>query len=190
MIAPAVWAAARVAVLAALLALGPAGQGACAETVPEPEGYRMAEYRAPVPATLAGATVLDTEGAQAMWQEGRAVFVDVLPRPPKPANLAPGTIWQAPARDTIPGATWLPNTGFGALAPETEAWFRGNLDRLTGGDPDRPVVFFCLADCWMSWNAARRAVLEYRLGAVYWYPFGTDGWEAAGLPLEKVRAAE
>jgi PQQ-dependent catabolism-associated CXXCW motif protein len=175
---------------AALAVLVLAAQVAPAEPVAEPDGYRMGEYRAPVPATLAGAVVLDTDGARAMWQAGGAVFVDVLPSPPKPDGLRPGTIWQAPSRDTIPGATWLPNTGFGVLAPETDAYFRANLDRLTGGDPARPVVFFCLADCWMSWNAARRAVVEYGLDAVHWYPLGTDGWQASGLPLEKVRAAE
>ncbi|HEX8374163.1 MAG TPA: quinoprotein dehydrogenase-associated putative ABC transporter substrate-binding protein, partial [Geminicoccaceae bacterium] len=36
-----------------------------APAVPEPEGYRTDRYRAPVPATLAGATVLDTRGLQA-----------------------------------------------------------------------------------------------------------------------------
>ena len=172
--------------LAALIAFAVPGPGALAGTVPEPQGYRMREFRAPVPATLAGATVLDTEGARAMWQAGNAVFVDVLPSPPKP-DLPAGTVWQAPSRDTIPGATWLPNTGFGELSPETEAYFRRNLQRLTGGDAGRPVVFFCLSDCWMSWNAARRAVAD-GFEAVYWYPFGTDGWQAAGLPLEKVRA--
>jgi rhodanese-related sulfurtransferase len=35
----------------------------------------------------------------------------------------------------------------------------------------------------MSWNLAKRlAALGYT--RVYWYPDGTTGWEAAGLPLE------
>ena len=35
----------------------------------------------------------------------------------------------------------------------------------------------------MSWNAAKRALaLGYK--NVGWYPEGTDGWKAAGLPLE------
>jgi PQQ-dependent catabolism-associated CXXCW motif protein len=118
------------------------------------------------------------------------VFVDVLPSPPRPAGLPAGTIWQPPSRDTIPGAAWLPNVGLGELAPETDRYFRDNLDRLVGGDTARPVVFFCQSDCWMSWNAARRAITEYGFGEVLWYPHGTDGWEAAGLPLQRVRAAE
>ena len=34
----------------------------------------------------------------------------------------------------------------------------------------------------MSWNAAKRA-LENGYRNVVWYPEGTDGWQAAGLPL-------
>lgn len=36
----------------------------------------------------------------------------------------------------------------------------------------------------MSWNALRRAA-SYGYRCLYWYPEGTDGWSAAGLPLEK-----
>lgn len=178
----------RVARAAAAAALLFAGAAAQAGTVPEPDGYRMEAYRAPVPATLAGATVLDAEAAHALWQAGGTVFVDVLPSAPRPPNLPAGTIWQPPSRDTIPGAAWLPNVGYGALLPETDLWFRESLERLVGGDPDRAVVFFCLSECWMSWNAARRAMIEYGHRAVFWYPSGTDGWDAAGLPLERVRA--
>ena len=43
-------------------------------------------------------------------------------------------------------------------------------------------MFFCKADCWMSWNAARRAVaLGY--GRVAWFPGGTDAWAAVGRAL-------
>lgn len=177
--------AVRLAVAAALLLAWPAAQG---DTVPEPDGYRLESYRAPVPETLRGATVLDTEAAEALWRAGKAVFVDVLPSPPRPPNLPAGTIWQAPSRDSIPGAAWLPNVGYGALEPQTNQYFRENLDRFVDGDGARSVVFFCLSDCWMSWNAARRAMIEYGYRDVFWYPQGTDGWESAGLPLQRVRA--
>ena len=48
----------------------------------EPEGYRTEHYRAPVPATLAGARVLTTAGAEAIWRANSGAFVDVMPRPP------------------------------------------------------------------------------------------------------------
>ena len=169
-------------VLAALVALAPVP--APAQPVPEPEGYRMEAYRAPVPATLEGARVIGTEEARALWESGEAVFVDVLPRPPRPADLPEGTFWRPPAREDVPGSLWLPDTGFGALSPEMQGYLEAGLDRASGGDPSRPLVIYCQAECWMSWNAAKRA-LEAGHEAVLWYPEGTDGWSAAGLPLER-----
>jgi PQQ-dependent catabolism-associated CXXCW motif protein len=157
---------------------------AVAQGVRAPEGYRMENYRAPVPDDLPGAVVLTTEEAHALWQGGE-VFVDVLPRPPKPANLPAGTIWREKPRPSIPGATWLPNVGYGAIADVTEAYFKAGLAKATGGDTAKPLVIFCLADCWMSWNAAKRA-LAFGYTSVHWLPEGTDGWAAAGYPLEIV----
>ena len=116
---------------------------------------------------------------------GEVVLVDVLPRPPKPKGLKEGTIWRPPPRRDIPGSVWLPNTGFGALSPEYEAYFHENLARLTGNDKSKPVLFYCLRNCWMSWNAAKRAIAD-GYTRVYWYPDGTDGWKAAGQPLEDI----
>ena len=71
----------------ALAAQEPAApQGTIRETVEEPGAYREDAYRAPVPATLAGATVVSTAEAHALWESGGAAFIDVLPRPPRPAN--------------------------------------------------------------------------------------------------------
>lgn len=157
--------------------------------VPEPDGYRMEAYRAPTPATLRGARVIDTAEAERLWRDKAAIFIDVLPRDPKPANLAPGTIWRDKPRDHLPGSIWLPNVGYGALAEPVDAYFRRGLAAATGGKMDAPVVFYCLTDCWMSWNAARRA-LAYGYTAVAWYPQGSDGWAKAGLPLEKATPVE
>jgi PQQ-dependent catabolism-associated CXXCW motif protein len=148
---------------------------------PEPEGYRMDNYRAPVPATLAGARVLSTEEAEAIWRSRSGVFIDVLPRPPKPANLPAGTVWRDKPRFNIPGSIWLPDTGYGMLAPATEDYFRNGLARARGGDKPTLLVIYCQADCWMSWNAAKRA-LSYGYSNVAWYPQGTDGWRRANLP--------
>ncbi len=169
--------------LAAVLILLPAL--AFAQQVPEPEGYRMEAYRAPVPETLAGAQVVDADEAHALWQSGEVAFVDVLPQPPKPDNLPEGTVWRTKPRDSIPGAVWLPNTGYGALAEEDAQYFRDGLAAVTGGDRAHPLLIFCLAECWMSWNAAKRALAE-GYAEVYWLPVGTDGWAAAGYPLVRV----
>ena len=149
----------------------------------EPEGYRMGDYRSPVPATLEGATVLRTERALEMWDANEARFIDVLPRPPKPAGLGDDVVWRPPERRNIPGSTWLANVGFGKINPEMDAYFRANLAKISGGDLNAPLIFYCLANCWMSWNAAKRA-LGYGYTNVYWYPDGTDGWGIAGGELE------
>jgi len=153
------------------------------EALPEPDSYRMADYRAPTPATLKGATVLTTEEAHEIWRKNSAAFIDVLPQAPRPANLGPEVVWRDKPRLDIPGSIWLPDTGYGALAQVTEDYFRAGIRKATGDDTSKPIVFYCLRNCWMSWNAAKRAVaLGYR--AVAWYPEGSDGWAAAGFPLE------
>jgi PQQ-dependent catabolism-associated CXXCW motif protein len=152
---------------------------------PEPEGYRIDEYRGAVPETLAGGTVVDTATAHQLWEDGGAAFVDVLPQAPKPDNLPAGTLWRDKPRHSIPGAIWLPNTGYGDLADVTLDYFLNALAQVTDDDPAHPLLFFCLEECWMSWNAAKRALAE-GYTTVYWYPDGTDGWAFENYPLEQL----
>lgn len=148
----------------------------------EPAGYRMSDFLAPVPCTLSGGDVISTERLVDLMAREQPVLIDVLPSPRRPEGLAADALWQPKHRRNIPGSVWLPNTGFGVLPVEEEAYLRQNLERLTHGDSARRLVIYCMADCWMSWNAARRAV-SWGYTAVTWYPCGTDGWQAAGLPL-------
>jgi PQQ-dependent catabolism-associated CXXCW motif protein len=159
---------------------GPAWSGG----VEEPAGYRMDEYKAPVPDTLHGAKVVDTKEAEGLWREKKAVFIDVMPNTPKPANLPAGTIWKGKVRQDIPGSIWLANVGYGAIPEETADYFRRGLEAATVSDKSRPILLYCMTDCWMSWNAAKRAV-GWGYTSVIWYPPGADGWESAGLPLEE-----
>jgi len=157
-----------------------------ADVIPEPEGYRTDNYRAAVPATLKGARVVTTEDAEAIWHAGSAVFIDVLPHAPKPPNLPPDTVWRDKPRFNIPGSVWLPDTGYGALAVPTEDYLRTGLSRAMRSDRTKLLVFYCQANCWMSWNAAKRA-LSIGYTNVVWYPEGTDGWQQADLPVEESR---
>ena len=160
---------------------GPTGAARAATTVAEPDGYRRDEYRAPVPATLAGATVLDTGAAEALWRSGEAVFIDAMPRPVKPPNLPAGTVWHDKPRTSIAGSHWLINTGYGKLSPEVAIYFESRLAALTANDRTKTLVFFCEPECWMSWNAAKRA-LSLGYEDVRWYPGGATAGAAAGLP--------
>ena len=159
---------------------------ATAQAPAEPSDYRFDDYRAPTPLTLRGAVVVDTIAVEKLLQARQTVFIDVLAHAPKPSGLPAGTLWQDPPHTTIAGAVWLPDVGRGALAPETEDYFKRGLTELTSGSFDRPVLFFCKKDCWMSWNAAKRA-LSYGYRKVYWYSEGIDGWTSAGLPTEVVQ---
>ena len=153
--------------------------------VPEPDGYRMDRYRAPTPAIVPGAERVGTEEVVRLARAG-TLLLDVLPSPPRPAGLPEGTQWAPKPHLSIPGAHWLPNVGYGTLSPEQENYFRSNLERLTGGDRSRPLVIFCQPDCWMSWNAAKRAA-EWGYRAVKWFPEGTGGWTEAGHSLVEVK---
>jgi PQQ-dependent catabolism-associated CXXCW motif protein len=146
----------------------------------------MDDYRAPTPATLAGGTVLDTAGLRDLLRNPEILAIDVLPLQKRPDNLPADTLWMPKPRLNIPNSVWLPEVGRGALSEDVERYFRDNLQELSGGDPARGLVFYCLADCWMSWNAAKRAI-GYGYQSVYWYPDGTDGWTAAGLPTAESR---
>jgi PQQ-dependent catabolism-associated CXXCW motif protein len=159
-----------------------------ADQVPEPSGYRTKEYRAPTPAGLAGARVVTTLEAEQLWQGKSAIFVDVMPHAPRPANLPPGTIWRDRPRLNIPGSIWLPDTGYGELAAVTEDYLRRNIDRATASDHAKLLVIYCLRDCWMSWNAAKR-ILSMGYSNVAWYPDGTDGWTDILLPLTEAQPA-
>ena len=149
----------------------------------EPEDYRMDDYRAPTPATVAGGTALDTNTAHELWVGSDAIWIDVLPAPRRPPNLPVAALWMPLAHRDISGSLWLPDIGRGALSPELESYFRGHLEAATKGRRETPIVFYCLANCWMSWNAAKRAA-SWGYTRVYWYRDGIDGWDTAKLPLE------
>ncbi|MDO5631886.1 MAG: PQQ-dependent catabolism-associated CXXCW motif protein [Paracoccus sp. (in: a-proteobacteria)] len=155
-----------------------AGAGPAAAQVPEPDVFRGEPYHAPVPATLKGARVID--GAQAIDLHEQGVpFLDTMPRTTRPEGLPAGTIWRQPRHLTIPGAVWLYDTGYQRLSPAEQVRLESGLDAASAGDKSVPMVIFCRADCWQSWNAARRAV-QLGYSGVIWFPSGSDGWLAAG----------
>ncbi|MBP2293009.1 PQQ-dependent catabolism-associated CXXCW motif protein [Azospirillum rugosum] len=168
----------------ALLLAFLSGAALAAEPAPIPDGYRMTDYRSPTPAGLPGAVTVDTARARALVEAGEVLPVNVLKLD---RSTLPGGPWiVAKPFPQIPGGVWLPNVGLGALTPELEGYFRGRLEALTKGDRGRGLMFYCLADCWMSWNAAKRALaMGYR--RVYWFRDGMDGWAEAGLPTEEAK---
>lgn len=147
----------------------------------EPDGYRLDDYRAETPRTLQGAQVIGAQELHRLLLQEAAVAVDVLPQPPRPPELPATTYWHPPARRNIPGSIWLANVGYGDLSDEMDGYFRESLDKISLGDKARRLIFYCEAQCWMSWNAAKRA-LGYGYRNVYWFPGGVQEWTAAGYP--------
>jgi PQQ-dependent catabolism-associated CXXCW motif protein len=153
--------------------------------VPVPDGYRLDHYRAPTPDRVPGGVTLDTAGLLELIEREGPVLIDTAPALRTGETDFSGRWLVAEPRRSLPGSLWLPNVGYGSLDAAMERYLRGNLERATGGDRERPLVFYCYVDCWMSWNAARRAA-EWGWRRVHWYPLGTDGWVAAGRPLVSV----
>jgi PQQ-dependent catabolism-associated CXXCW motif protein len=151
---------------------------------PAPSGYRLDHYNAPVPSTVPGGQVVPLQAMRRIVAAHQAFLVDVLPAPRRPKSMRPGMPWVPEPHRSVPGAVWWPDVGRGALAPVLETQFHDRLDAAVGGDRQRLVVFFCRADCWMSWNAAKRAASwGFHVG---WFPGGMDAWKAAGLPTQIV----
>ena len=153
-----------------------------------PNGYRLNDYNAPVPDAVPGGTVIHTQSLHALLANPQVILVDVLPAERRPAGMRPGTPWlPLPHRD-LPGSLWLPDVGRGAIPPALDQWLDQSLLRACAGDRSRPVVVYCKADCWMSWNAAKR-IAQHGWRHVYWYPDGPASWSQAGFPLVKAQPA-
>jgi PQQ-dependent catabolism-associated CXXCW motif protein len=149
--------------------------------VAEPAGYWMGPAKGPVAATIKGGKVIHTRALAAMLTADAVMVVDVSDAPRRPAELAPGAIWLPVPHPLIPGGVWIPGAGLGAITPEIDKLFRDTLALGTHKDPTHEVVVYCHESCWLSWNAAKRAV-SYGYKSVYWFPDGMEGWRAAGLP--------
>jgi len=174
-----------VGVFIAALALAPAfaGEDILPEGVDPITGLRMENYRAPTPDVLPGGKVLTDDDAIAA-SKGARIMIDVVAQGVLVDQTDGGIVVTAP-HETIPGAIWLPGVGPGNLDEGTAAYFHDALADLTKGDKAAPLMIFCMADCWQSWNAARRAVLAGYTD-VGWYPLGTDGWRDLLMDFEIV----
>ena len=150
-----------------------------AEGAAEPEGYWEGKVDAPTPSTLQGGKVIHVEEVEALLRQGKAVVIDVSNTPRQPVELAPGAPWLPLPHRAIPGALWFPGVGAGALTREVDDFYRDRLQRATAGNVDVPLVVYCHENCWLSWNAAKRAI-GYGYRRVFWFPEGIEGWTATG----------
>ena len=87
-------------------------------------------------------------------------------------------------RRNIPNSTWLPNVGKKKLKLVVEQYYRDQLKELTHQYMSATLVIYCIEDCWMAWNAAKRAH-EWGYTNVMWFREGVDGWNDKGWPLQE-----
>ncbi|KRW61964.1 PQQ-dependent catabolism-associated CXXCW motif protein [Pseudomonas sp. TTU2014-080ASC] len=160
--------------LACMLAAAPAP---AAPELFNADGYRSSHYRSPTPEQATPARTLDTASLQRLLNEQTPALIDVYGR-----QWLHGQFIEDEVHANIPGSTWLANTGLGELDRRWQQYFEDNLERISLGNKDWPLVFYCRSDCWLGWNAVKRA---HQLGYsnLYWYRDGIDAWEQAGLPL-------
>jgi PQQ-dependent catabolism-associated CXXCW motif protein len=149
------------------------------DDVQEPAGFWTGPINSAVPATIAGGKVIHAQEVAAFLKQTKALVIDVSNEPKKPAGMAPDAPWLPPPQEVIPGGVWLPGAGMGDIATDTDAFFRDYLSQATGGDLDHPIMIYCHERCWLSWNAAKRAI-NYGYRRVHWFPEGVEGWRAAG----------
>lgn len=149
------------------------------DNVPEPEGFWSGPINSAVPATITGGKVIHTHELAALLARSKPLVIDVSNEAQRPSGMAPDAIWLPLPQEVIPGSVWLPGAGMAEIAPETDALFRKLLSQRTNGDRDHPIVIYCHERCWLSWNAAKRAI-GYGYRRVHWFPEGVEGWRAAG----------
>jgi rhodanese-related sulfurtransferase len=172
-------------------------------TVPAPPG---AGRTVPAPARPPASTV-DPKDAAELQDYGVAASTQLHDGPmhgPTPTHLPGGLVVTTGALakllqdrsasvllfDVLGGAETLPNAlrvrGFaepGTFTDRLQQQLVQILQTQTGGRRDMPLVFYCAStQCWMSYNAALRAV-NAGYTNVLWYRGGIEAWTAAGLPL-------
>ncbi|BBB25894.1 rhodanese-like domain-containing protein [Amphritea japonica] len=141
------------------------------------DGYRITRYRSPTPDHAEGGQLITTAELNAkISSETPPLLINV-----QPLQWRQGVFLQQQPQPGIPGSRWLPNVGQGEPEQAWMDYFRDNLYQGTGGRKNLAIVLYCTADCWMSWNAVKRAY-SWGYTELYWYKEGIDGWQEADLP--------
>lgn len=127
--------------------------------VPPTVLLRQPPYSGPTPMEIPGGLRVTTDELRSMLKSTPLpILIDV----------ASGN-----EHETLTGAYWLPGAGRGAnFIDEVQASLDRFLEKVTEGNRNRRLVFFCVnLECWLSYNAALRAVAA-GYTAVYWYRGG------------------
>lgn len=134
--------------------------------VPQSSTLKSGRMHGPTPTAVPGAGVVSTAKLAKVIAAGDAfVLIDVLD-----------------GDYSLPDAYIAPKLAepghFGdRLQSQAADW----LAQITNGDPETAIVIYCSdPHCWLSYNAALRAVAA-GYTHVYWYRGGMRAWQMAGL---------
>ncbi len=170
----------------------PAGYGAPTQQsgAPSPDPYTQEERQdygvpataqlhtgamhGPTPASIHGGQIITTQGVAELVQSRQVPFLllDILGGP----ETLPGAAMAVPAH--------LP----GSFNDQTQAKFAEFLQKSTEGNKQMPIVLYCQSTyCWMSYNAALRAI-NMGYTNVLWYRGGLEAWQKAGLQTQRIQS--
>jgi PQQ-dependent catabolism-associated CXXCW motif protein len=141
--------------------------------VPATRQLHNGEMHGPTPNTIPGGQVVTTKGLVELVQKQPVPFVLI-------DTLGNG--------EMLPEAIPLPwASTAGSFTDQTQQRLVQLLEQGTRGNKDVVLVFYCLSrECWMSYNAALRAI-NAGYTNVLWYRGGIEAWKAAGLPTQSTR---
>jgi PQQ-dependent catabolism-associated CXXCW motif protein len=127
--------------------------------------FRTSDYHAPTPRQIPGGRVVTTVELSKMLEgQPKPYLIDVL---------------GGDMHRTIIGAFWLVGAGAGDMDADAQRRFLFALASFAAGDKNRPLVFFCVdPECWLSYNAALRAIAAGYTN-VMWYRGGVAAWRQA-----------
>jgi PQQ-dependent catabolism-associated CXXCW motif protein len=131
------------------------------------------QMHGPTPASIPGGQVITTKGLVELMrgQQAPVLLLDVLGGP----EIIQGAQYAVPAAQP------------GSFNDQTQQQLSQYLEQATQGSKQYPIVLYCLSpQCWMSYNAALRAInLGYT--NVLWYRGGIESWKQAGMPVQRVQ---
>lgn len=138
--------------------------------VPPTRELHAGAMHGPTPSSIPGGQVITTKGLQDLMANRQTPFLllDILGGP----QVIPGAQYAVPAAQP------------GSFGDATQQQFGQFLEQATRGNKEVPLILYCQSrECWMSYNAALRAInLGYR--NVLWYRGGIEAWQAAGQPVQ------
>jgi rhodanese-related sulfurtransferase len=138
--------------------------------VPPTSELHTGAMHGPTPASIPGGQVITTKGLVALLTNPsvKALVLDILGGP----EMIPGALSASPASQA------------GSFSDRTQQEFGQFLQQMTQGNKEVPLVLYCQStQCWMSYNAALRAI-NMGFKNVLWYRGGIEAWKASGQQVQ------